>query len=78
VAQAPSCRGYRPTKPSAKLVEQVGEHGESAEQTVVAVTGEIDVSVTDRLRERLGEELSLNPRALIVDLTGIPVLLRAD
>jgi anti-sigma B factor antagonist len=43
----------------------------TAEQTVVAVTGEIDVSVTDRLRERLGEELSLNPRALIVDLTGI-------
>ncbi len=43
----------------------------TAERTVVTVTGELDLAVTDRLAARLGEELDLAPRALIIDLTRL-------
>jgi anti-sigma B factor antagonist len=43
----------------------------TAERTVVAVTGELDLPVTDRLAARLGEELDLAPRALVIDLTHL-------
>ncbi|SFW84806.1 STAS domain-containing protein [Amycolatopsis australiensis] len=41
------------------------------EVTVLAVRGEADVSGTMRLRRRLGEEIELAPRALVLDLTGM-------
>jgi anti-sigma B factor antagonist len=43
----------------------------TAERTVVAVTGELDLARTDRLASLLGEELDLAPRALVIDLTGL-------
>lgn len=43
----------------------------TADRTVVAVTGELDLSVTGRLATRLGEELDLAPRALVIDLTRL-------
>ncbi|MEU0796253.1 STAS domain-containing protein [Amycolatopsis sp. NPDC005961] len=43
----------------------------TAERTVVAVTGELDLSATGRLAARLGEELDLAPRALVIDLTRL-------
>ncbi len=43
----------------------------TAERTVVAVTGELDLAWTDRLAALLGEELDLAPRALVIDLTGL-------
>ncbi|MEV7094953.1 STAS domain-containing protein [Amycolatopsis sp. NPDC051045] len=43
----------------------------TAEATVVAVRGEIDLPVLDRLRTRLGEEIDLAPRALVLDLTEV-------
>jgi anti-anti-sigma factor len=43
----------------------------TAERTIVAVTGELDLPVTDRLAARLGEELDLAPRALVIDLTHL-------
>ncbi|MEV4149301.1 STAS domain-containing protein [Amycolatopsis sp. NPDC049691] len=43
----------------------------TAERTVVAVSGELDLARTDRLASLLGEELDLAPRALVVDLTGL-------
>ncbi|MEV6876176.1 STAS domain-containing protein [Amycolatopsis sp. NPDC051128] len=43
----------------------------TAEATVVAVRGEIDLAVLGRLRSRLEEEIGLAPRALVLDLTGV-------
>lgn len=43
----------------------------TAEVTVVAVRGEIDLPVLGRLRTRLGDELDLAPRALVLDLTRV-------
>ncbi|WP_329056107.1 STAS domain-containing protein [Amycolatopsis sp. NBC_01488] len=43
----------------------------TAERTVVAVTGELDLAVTGRLAARLGEELDLAPRALVIDLSDL-------
>jgi anti-anti-sigma factor len=43
----------------------------TAERAIVAVTGELDLAVTDRLAARLGEELDLAPRALVIDLTQL-------
>lgn len=43
----------------------------TAERTVVAVTGELDLARTGRLASLLGEELDLAPRALVIDLTGL-------
>ncbi|MDQ7802994.1 STAS domain-containing protein [Amycolatopsis sp. A133] len=43
----------------------------TAEATVVAVRGEIDLPVLGRLRTRLGDELDLAPRALVLDLTEV-------
>lgn len=43
----------------------------TAERTIVTVTGELDLAVTDRLAARLGEELDLAPRALVIDLTRL-------
>lgn len=43
----------------------------TAERTVVTVTGELDLAVTDRLAARLGDELDLAPRALVIDLTHL-------
>ncbi|MEU4252504.1 STAS domain-containing protein [Amycolatopsis sp. NPDC026612] len=43
----------------------------TAEATVVAVRGEIDLPALARLRMRLGDELDLAPRALVLDLTGV-------
>ncbi|WIY06552.1 STAS domain-containing protein [Amycolatopsis mongoliensis] len=43
----------------------------TAERTVVAVSGELDLAVTGRLAARLGEEIDLAPRALVIDLTHL-------
>jgi anti-anti-sigma factor len=43
----------------------------TAEAATVAVTGDIDLSSTARLRERLEEEVSLRPAALVVDLGAV-------
>ncbi|WP_372664548.1 STAS domain-containing protein [Amycolatopsis kentuckyensis] len=43
----------------------------TAERTVVAVAGELDLARTDRLAALLAEELDLAPRALVLDLTGL-------
>jgi len=43
----------------------------TAEATTVAVRGEIDLPVLDRLRNRLGEEIDLTPRALVLDLSQV-------
>ncbi|MEU8639937.1 STAS domain-containing protein [Amycolatopsis sp. NPDC048633] len=43
----------------------------TAERTIVAVTGELDLAVTDRLAARLVDELDLAPRALVIDLTQL-------
>jgi anti-anti-sigma factor len=42
----------------------------TAEVTVLAVSGEIDLAGSRRLRSRLAEEIGLAPRALVLDLTG--------
>lgn len=42
----------------------------TAESTVLAVDGEIDLSGSRRLRRRLAEEVGLAPRVLVLDLTG--------
>ncbi|WP_103349856.1 STAS domain-containing protein [Amycolatopsis sp. CA-128772] len=57
----------------------------TAEHTTVAVAGELDLTVIDRLQARLTEELQLQPAALIIDLAcvefcscgGLAVLLHA-
>ncbi|GHG43095.1 MULTISPECIES: STAS domain-containing protein [Amycolatopsis] len=43
----------------------------TAEATIVAIRGEIDLPVLDRLRTRLGDELDLAPRALVLDLSQV-------
>ncbi|MGW5722008.1 STAS domain-containing protein [Amycolatopsis sp. NPDC003865] len=43
----------------------------TADRTVVAVTGDLDLARTDHLASLLGEELELAPRALVIDLTGL-------
>ncbi|WP_206784976.1 STAS domain-containing protein [Amycolatopsis sp. MtRt-6] len=43
----------------------------TAEATTVAVRGEIDLPVLGRLRVRLGEEIDLAPRALVLDLSQV-------
>jgi anti-anti-sigma factor len=42
----------------------------TAEVSVLAVRGEIDLAGSTRLRSRLAEEVGLAPRALVLDLTG--------
>lgn len=39
--------------------------------TVVSVTGELDLTVADRLRRRLTAAVAPTPPALIIDLTGV-------
>jgi anti-anti-sigma factor len=43
----------------------------TAEATVVTVRGDVDLAVLGRLRRRLGEELDLGPRALVLDLADV-------
>ncbi|MEV5717711.1 STAS domain-containing protein [Amycolatopsis mediterranei] len=43
----------------------------TAEATIVAIRGEIDLPVLSRLRTRLGEEIDLAPRALVLDLPEV-------
>lgn len=43
----------------------------SADDTVVAVSGEIDLGVSDDLRRALDEELGFKPSALIADLSAV-------
>jgi hypothetical protein len=43
----------------------------TAESTVVAVAGELDLAVTGRLAAQLDEELGLAPRSLVIDLTRL-------
>ncbi|OXM61281.1 STAS domain-containing protein [Amycolatopsis vastitatis] len=43
----------------------------TAEATVVTVRGEIDLPVHDRLRSRVGDEIDLAPRALVLDLMEV-------
>jgi len=43
----------------------------TAEVTTVAVTGDIDLAGSDRLRRRLADELELAPHALLLDLTEV-------
>ncbi|WP_244180895.1 STAS domain-containing protein [Amycolatopsis pretoriensis] len=43
----------------------------TADAATVAVTGDLDLSSTARLQERLDEEISLRPAALIIDLTAV-------
>jgi anti-anti-sigma factor len=43
----------------------------TAEATTVAIRGEIDLPVLGRLRTRLGEEIDLAPRALVLDLSEV-------
>jgi anti-anti-sigma factor len=39
--------------------------------TIVAVGGDIDLAALSRLRSRLGEEIGLAPRALVLDLARV-------
>ncbi|WP_410596104.1 STAS domain-containing protein [Amycolatopsis sp. lyj-23] len=43
----------------------------TADAATVAVVGDLDLSSTARLQERLDEELALRPSALIIDLSGV-------
>jgi anti-sigma B factor antagonist len=43
----------------------------TAEATVVTVRGEIDLPVLGRLRSRVGDEIDLAPRALVLDLMDV-------
>ncbi|MDT7799654.1 MAG: hypothetical protein QOI78_3087 [Actinomycetota bacterium] len=43
----------------------------TSDSTVVAATGDLDLTVADRLLGRLTDEIALRPRALIVDLTRV-------
>ncbi|GAB2755905.1 STAS domain-containing protein [Amycolatopsis magusensis] len=43
----------------------------TAEATVVAVSGEIDALIVQRLRDQLTTEILLRPRAVVVDLTTV-------
>lgn len=42
----------------------------TAEVSVLAVRGDIDLAGSRRLRDRLTEEIGLTPRGLVLDLTG--------
>ncbi|WP_370962248.1 STAS domain-containing protein [Amycolatopsis sp. cg9] len=55
-----------PAPPAASLVLTA-----TADATVVAVTGDIDLACGDRLHDRLAEEVALAPRGLVLDLTGV-------
>lgn len=61
---APPCRADVPSAMTLRVTA-------TAEATVVTVGGEIDLPVLDRLRMRLGDELDLAPRALVLDLTAV-------
>lgn len=43
----------------------------TADETVVAVSDELDRRCTDRLRDVLAEETGLAPRVLVVDVSGL-------
>ncbi|WP_410641119.1 STAS domain-containing protein [Amycolatopsis sp. lyj-346] len=43
----------------------------TAEATIVAIRGEVDLPVLRRLRTRVGEEIDLAPRALVLELSGV-------
>jgi anti-anti-sigma factor len=43
----------------------------TAEVSVLAVRGDIDLAGSRRLRSRLAEEIGLAPRGLVLDLTGV-------
>jgi anti-anti-sigma factor len=43
----------------------------TAEVSVLAVRGELDLAGSLRLRSRLTEEIALAPRVLVLDLTGV-------
>jgi anti-sigma B factor antagonist len=43
----------------------------TAEHATVAISGDIDLAVTTRVRERLEEELWLHPAALVIDLDDV-------
>ncbi|WP_410596133.1 STAS domain-containing protein [Amycolatopsis sp. lyj-23] len=43
----------------------------TADAATVAVVGDLDLSSTPRLKERLDEELALRPAALIIDLSRV-------
>ncbi|MEV6828222.1 STAS domain-containing protein [Amycolatopsis sp. NPDC051102] len=43
----------------------------TTDHATVAVSGEVDLSVTPRLRDLLAEELQLEPAALVVDLSDV-------
>lgn len=43
----------------------------TAETTVVAVSGEIDLAVAGRFAALIDQELRLRPRALLIDATGL-------
>ena len=58
---------FRVDVPSAMTVTVTA----TAEATTVAIRGEIDLPVLGRLRTRLGEEIDLAPRALVLDLSEV-------
>ncbi|MBE8522112.1 STAS domain-containing protein [Amycolatopsis sp. H6(2020)] len=58
---------FRVEVPSAMTVTVTA----TAEATTVAIRGEIDLPVLGRLRTRLGEEIDLAPRALVLDLSEV-------
>jgi anti-anti-sigma factor len=43
----------------------------TADATVLSATGELDISVTDHLAGLIERELSLRPRALVVDASAV-------
>lgn len=43
----------------------------TADVTTVTVTGDLDLSTTPRLQDRLDDELKLRPAALIIDLDAV-------
>jgi anti-anti-sigma factor len=61
---APNTRVGVPTRMTVQVTA-------TAAATIVTVGGDIDLAVLDRLRSRLGEEIDLAPRALVLDLAGV-------
>ncbi len=59
-------QSQREPPPAASLVVTA-----TADATVVAVTGDIDLAREDRLHGRLAEEVALAPRGLVLDLAGV-------
>lgn len=43
----------------------------TADAATVTVTGDLDLSTTPRLRDRLDDELKLRPTALVIDLDAV-------